>query len=123
MSLISLFNVDYTVISNVLASRLKLALSIIRLDQTSSVPGQSIFDSLHLLRNIYDYVQLKNIPCAFLSLDQEKSFDSVSHDFLFKVLESLGFGISFRRWVQLLCTNVYSSVLANGHTSEPFRET
>ena len=27
--------------------------------------GRSIFDNVHLLRNIIDYVDQKNIPCIF----------------------------------------------------------
>ena len=54
---ISLLNVDRKVLSKILSTRLSNVLpSIISLSQTCSIKGRSIFDNLHLLRNIIDYV-------------------------------------------------------------------
>lgn len=121
---ISLLNVDYKIISRVLANRLQKVLHIIiHPDQTCSIPGRSILDNVHLLRSISNYVDQKNLPVAFLSLDQEKAFDRVSHEFMFKALKSYGFGDSFVRWVRLLYTDIFSSVIVNGHISESFSVT
>ena len=118
---ISLLNVDYKIVSKVLSKRLKLVLeNIISIDQTCSVPGRSILDNVHLLRNIIDYVKQKNIGCAILSLDQSKAFDRVSHKYLNEVLKAFGFGDSFIRWIQLLYTDISSSILVNGHISDSF---
>ena len=74
---------------------------------------------LHLLRNIIDYVDQKNIPCIFLNLDKEKAFDHLSYDFLFKCLKIYGFGQNFIRWVKILYTDIHSSVMVNQFISEP----
>ena len=119
---ISLLNVDYKIISKVLSKRLKLVLDkIISIDQTCSVPGRSIIDNNHLIRNIREYVEQKNIGCAFISLDQSKAFDRVSHEYLFKVLEAFGFGQQFIQWVKLLYSQIYSSIIVNGFFSEKFK--
>ncbi len=60
---------------------------------------------------------------AILSLDQEKAFDRVDWSFMLKVLERTNFGPSFRSWVQLLYTSIFSRVLVNGYTGEAFRVT
>ena len=44
--------------------------SIINIDQTCGIRGRSILDNLHLMRNIIDYANDKNIKAAVLSLDQ-----------------------------------------------------
>ena len=55
---ISLLNIDYKIISKVLSLRLSNVLpKIIDLDQTCAVKGQSIFDNLHLIRNVIEYVE------------------------------------------------------------------
>lgn len=119
---ISLLNVDYKILAKVLSLRLRSVLPhIINIDQTCSILRRSITDSIILLRNIFDFIEQKNIPSVVLCLDQAKAFDRVSHDFLFKVLNAYGFGSSFTSWVKLLYTNTSSSILFNGHISTPFK--
>ena len=118
---ISLLNVDYKLISKVLANRLRCVLGkIIHMDQTCAVPGRSILDNIHLIRNIIDYTNQKNLPCILLSLDQSKAFDRVSHFYLFKVLKGFNFGDNFINWVKLLYNDVSSSVIVNNFISHPF---
>jgi len=118
---ISLLNVDYKVISKVLTNRLsKVIGNIVHIDQTCAVPGRSILDNVHLIRNIMDYVNQKDLPCAFISLDQSKAFDRVSHEYLFRALQAYGFGDSFISWVKLLYNDICSSVIVNGFISDPF---
>jgi exonuclease III len=118
---ISLLNVDYKILSKVLSKRLAAVLpECIHVDQTCSIPGRSITDNLHLVRNIADYCNAKNIPAAVVSFDQEKAFDRVSHDYLIQILQAYGFGESFIRWITLLYTNVESSVIVNGWIGPKF---
>lgn len=57
---ISLLNYDYKLISKVIINRVKKVLEyIVHPVQTCSVPGRSIFDNLHLMRNIIDYCEQK----------------------------------------------------------------
>lgn len=121
---ISLLNVDYKICSKVMSMRLKLVLSeIVSVFQTCSIPGRSISDNLHLFRNIIDYVNQKVMQLAFVNIDQEKAFDRVDHDYMFKVLDHFGFGPSFTQWIRLFYNNVYTSVLVNGFVSDPFNIT
>jgi exonuclease III len=118
---ISLLNVDYKILTKILTTRLSRVIgSLVHLDQTSSVPGRSILDNLHLVRNIIDYLDFKKLPGILVSLDQEKAFDRVSHQFLFSVLKNYGFGPQFQRWIRLIYTDISSSVLVNGYLSPKF---
>lgn len=118
---ISLLNIDYKIISKTLSIRLSKVLeNIIHPDQTCSVKSRSIFDNIHLLRNIIDYVNQKDIPCIFLNLDQEKAFDRVSYDYLFSVLERFGFKENFIKWVKILYHDISSSVIVNNYISQSF---
>ena len=118
---ISLLNIDRKILSKVLATRLgKVLPSIIGITQTCSIPGRTIFDNIHLLRNIISYVEQKNLTACFICLDQEKAFDRVSWPFLFSTLQSFGFNDSFIHWIKVLYQDIRSSVIVNGHISEPF---
>jgi hypothetical protein len=118
---ISLCNVDYKCMSKVMCLRLGNVLSsLVHVDQTCSVKGRSIFDNVHLLRNVLDYCEQKDLKCAFVSLDMMKAFDRVEYGFMYKCLQAYGFGKSFMSWVRVFYTNISSSVITNGHISFPF---
>lgn len=59
-------------------------------------------------------------PAAILSLDQEKAFDRVDWDFLFKTLDHMGFSPSFVKWVPLVYNNIRSAVSVDGYRSSFF---
>ena len=118
---ISLLNIDYKIISKVIASRLgKVLPKIIGIDQTSAIKGRSIFDNLHLIRNVIDYVDQKDLAACFICVDQEKAFDRVSWSYMFDTLKAFGFSENFIKWVKLLYTDVSSSVIVNNHISDTF---
>lgn len=51
------------------------------------------------------------------SLDYEMAFDTLDRDFLFKVLKSGNFGVTFIRWIKLLYEGAECCILNNGHSS------
>ena len=118
---ISLLNIDYKIISKIITIRLgKVLPKIIGIDQTCSVKGRSIFDNLHLIRNVVDYVDQKNLAASFICLDQEKAFDRVSRSYMFDALTAFGFNNNFIKWIKLLYNDISSSVIVNNHISETF---
>ena len=118
---ITLLCVDYKIAAKVIANRL---LSVIHLvvhpDQSCGVPGRRSSDNLRLLHDLLANANTNKIGGAVISLDQEKAFDRVEWSFLERVLETMNFGPSFRQWVALFYTRIFSSVLVNGTLSEFF---
>ena len=53
-------------------------------------------------------------------LDFEKAFDSLELEYLFKVLDVMNFGPSFRNWIHTFNYNISSCVVNNRHASEFF---
>ena len=97
---ISLLNTDYKLASKVITERLKRVMqSIVHKDQTCGVVGRSIFSNLQLIRDMLDMIDKTNETGILVTLDQEKAFDRVDHNFLTRVLFKFGFGPSFRGWV------------------------
>ena len=84
---ISLLNVDYKIVSKSLTNRLAKVLQfVIHEGQTCSVPGRSITDTLHLIRNVFNFVGGRDIRCGLVNFDQAKAFDRVSHEYLWRTL-------------------------------------
>ncbi len=71
------------------------------------------------MRDIIDFNQNNKNNLGVLSLDQEKAFDRVDHDFLFKVLKSYGFGDVFISYITLLYSNVHVMMKGGGGLSAP----
>lgn len=117
---ISLLNTDYKLASKVITEGLKTVMpSIVHHDQTCSVPGRSIFSNLQLIRDVLDMIDKTDETGILVTLDQEKAFDRVDHEFLMRVLSKFGFGPMFCGWVSLFYNNVFSRVICNGKLTDP----
>lgn len=115
---------DYKLCTHALAGRLlKVLQFVIHPDQTCGVCGRYIGENVALLRDVTNFVNQENLLAAILSLDQEKAFDRVDWGVLRSTLRHMGFGPSFVSWVDLLYSQIRSSVLVNGYVSTPFRLT
>ena len=118
---ISLLNVYYKLIAKVISQRRRVVMpSVIHPDQSCAVPGRSSEDNATLLRDISGYVQSNSLKCAFIAIDQQKSFDYVDWGFMHKVLALMNFGPIIRGIIKCLYTRVQSSILSNGTLSEFF---
>ena len=90
---ISLLTVDYKIIAKTMANRLKNCIdSVIHPDQSGFLKGRNIGNNVRLLLDVIEYTDFNKLPAAVLLLDIEKAFDSVSHEFLFSVLEYFNLG-------------------------------
>ena len=111
---ISLLNTDYKIASKAITERLKLVMtSIVHQDQTCGVVGRSIFSNLNLIRDVLDMIDKTDETGILVSLDQEKAFDRVDHQFLMRTSTKFGFGPDFCRWVEIFYNNVFSRIICN----------
>ena len=67
-----------------------------------------------------NYTQVKNIPGMILLIDFEKAFDTVSWDYLFRVMKLFNFGESIRKWVQVFYKNITTTINQGGNLSRWF---
>jgi hypothetical protein len=106
------------ILCKALANRLKFVLpSIIHYSQTA-VFGRKIDHTIHTIRDLIDLANKEDDTAAFIFLDQEKAFDRVNHDFLFKTMHSFGFGNNFIDWIRIIYSNASSVLHINGFFSD-----
>ena len=78
--------------------------SLIHFTQTA-VDGRKIDNTIHMLRDLIQLSNDENLESAFIFLDQEKAFDRVNHDFLYKTMHAFGIGAAFVNWVRRIYSN------------------
>ena len=118
---ISLLNVDYKLLTKVLANRIKKVLpSVISISQTGYVKERSINDSIRLVQDIICYAEVNHMPGVLLAVDFQKAFDSIEWEFIQRSLEKFNFGPVLMQWVKTIYTDIRSCIYNNGKTSQYF---
>ena len=118
---ITLLNVDYKILSGIIAKRMKSVLeNIINKDQKGFLKNRYIGENIRLVYDLIAELQKHNMSKLILLIDFEKAFDSVSWKFINKVLRIYNFGDSFIKWFNILYNDAQSCVINNGKYSQLF---
>ena len=119
---ISLLNVDYKIITKVIATRLKKVLpKLIHINQVGYVTERKITDNIRILSDIMFYTKEFKKPGMFINVDFSKAFDSVNWHFLLSTLHRFNFGSSFIKWVQIFYNDISSCIINNSRLSKSFK--
>lgn len=121
---ITMLNTDLKILAKVLANRLKEVMpSIIETNQAYGVKGRDIADITMSIRDTIWYMKEKKKEGYVISLDFEKAFDRVEHEYLFEILKTFGFGENFTKWIRILYTGAMTKIKCNGFLTNCFRIT
>jgi len=120
---ISLLNTDYKLMASVLANRLKRSLhETIEHPQKGGVPGRLLADNLCLYRDVIQYVDDRSTPeqhsfpsggmkAGIMGVDLEKAYDLVNREVLWKIMEVMGYPITFTKWLKTMYSVTHMSIL------------
>ncbi|CAI7784105.1 unnamed protein product, partial [Closterium sp. NIES-54] len=112
---ITLLNFTYKVLARVMADRMKSVLHlVISPEQYDFILGRRLSDAVAMVADIIDMAKNHNEDWYLLLVDFQKAFDSVSRDFLFEVLEKMGFPQRFVGWIKGLHQDTTTKLLING---------
>ena len=119
---ISLLNTDYKLITKTLANKIKTILpTLIHEDQTCAIPGRTIEQNTHYIRDLIIYAEQTQTQTYVVSIDQEKAFDRLDHKYIHETLENNNIGNYIRTWIDIIYKNPESCVVVNQEISQPFK--
>ena len=93
---ISLLHVDAKILSKLLSEKLKHALTeLISSNQTSYVKNRCISENDRLISDVTELFDMLDITGYLVTMDIEKTFDSLDNDFLLSTFKKCGFDENF----------------------------
>ncbi|RVW79110.1 LINE-1 retrotransposable element ORF2 protein [Vitis vinifera] len=111
---ISLLGGLYKMLAKVLANRLKKVIDkVVSHDQNAFVKGRQILDASLIANEVIDNWK-KRGQGVICKLDIEKAYDSINWQFLLKVMEKMGFGAKWLKWMWWCISTARFSVMVNG---------
>ncbi|KAJ9689585.1 hypothetical protein PVL29_014989 [Vitis rotundifolia] len=118
---ISLVGSLYKIIAKVLANRLKRVMGkLFSNSQNVFVEGRQILDAVLVANEAIDSRKRSASAGVVCKLDIEKAYNHVNWRFLLSVLEKMGFGPKWRKWMFFCISTVRMAVLVNGTPTDFF---
>ena len=123
---ISLLSVTYKILAKVLASRIaKVANSLIHGDQTGFIRGRYIGENIRMILDLLRYTEDECIPGLIVQCDYYKAYDCVEWKYVNHVMEAVGFGRNFLRWMRIFYpwnhpSPYHAKISINNFLSHPY---
>lgn len=117
---ITLLITDYKILARILAHRLRAVLEEhLRTSKFCSVPGNSIVEAVSTVREAVAQAEKTDPILCVVTLDFQRNFDRLRHQYLLTILESYGTNPWFTERIKDLYENTTTSVQVNGHQAGP----
>eukprot|EP00253_Pinus_taeda_P001787 PITA_01787 len=119
---ISLCNSSYKLITKIIAQRLKKILpAIIPENQGGFIKGRKILDNIVLVQEAVHSSYHRKEKGMVIKLDLANAFDRVKHEFLFMVMDKMGFSPAIINWIKACIASPWIAPLVNGRPSNFFQ--
>ncbi|XP_071708653.1 uncharacterized protein [Rutidosis leptorrhynchoides] len=118
---ISLIGSYYRIVAKLLLNRLrKVVPKLVGFEQSAFIKGRNILDGALIVNETLDYLKQKRIKSLIFKVDFEKAFDCLSWEFLMEVMDFMGFGVKWRKWILSCLKSASISILVNGSPANEF---
>lgn len=87
-------------------------------NQTGFIKGRYIGENIRLIYDLLNYTDTHDIPVMLFFIDFQKAYDTVSWEFMFKVLNFFNVGESFQKWISVFYKNINICIVQNNILSD-----
>ncbi|EEB97152.1 hypothetical protein MPER_03581, partial [Moniliophthora perniciosa FA553] len=121
---ISLLNTDYKIFTKALTIKLsKVVTELVHPDQAGFIPGRNIYDHIWLSKRVIEIAEEDAQNGVIIALDQEKAYDRIEHEYLWRTLRTFNLPERFINTVKSLYEDAHTYVMINGMMSnQPFKQ-
>lgn len=119
--LISLLNIDYKMLTSILAPRLNKVLGFyIHTDQSGFLKNRYFIpDNTRRIQNIINYVNYKKKPSLLYFVYMEKAFDLVEWEYMKQIMIRISLGSFFLTWIRMIYSMQVAEVVLDRYYSKP----
>src|SRR6266853_132104 len=118
---ITLLNMNYKLLTKVLTLQLSKSIThLVHPNQAGFIPRRSIFNHIRLVNTVIHYTELTKENRTIITLNQEKAYDKIRHNYLWRTIDAFGLPKPFINTVRALYQNAQTVVAINGVMSKPY---
>jgi len=88
--------------------------------QSAFLEERGLMDNVLVANEVLEKVKRKKAGCIFFKVDYEKAYDSVCWDFLYYMMDRLGFCKKWISWIRSCLESATVFVLVNGSPTKKF---
>ncbi|GKD30297.1 cysteine-rich receptor-like protein kinase [Tanacetum coccineum] len=88
--------------------------------QNAFIKRRYILDGVLIANETMEYLKKKKEKGLIFKVDFEKAYDSINWSFLLNIMNRMGFGDKWCKWVEMCLRSSKMSVLVNGSPTEEF---
>ena len=111
---LSLSNYEYRIFTKILVNRLYRVSNVLIGDhQTCGIIGRRMNDNICMMRDLIADAKVREKVLNIISVDQRKAFDSISHNYMFAILEHINIGTFMLENIKRLYRQSYAHIILN----------